>query len=231
MTGQLLPYQLRTDDALTITLFICAMLLVLTAVVIGHPLLRRIEQMPLFAYRQNDKTGKETPGGVQPLMMTHAALIIGAFAWAMATRVHPDLPMLPIPTAVLLIAYIVIGALYLCFCRWFYQFVGWLFFEPAEVKWGVEGWLNSACLISLLMFPLTLLAVYFSLPIGLLILILFLVLFFPGVLLFYWLKKLFYANFYGSLLLILYLCALEIFPMILMALGIEQLNRYLLLNY
>ncbi|MCR5574641.1 MAG: DUF4271 domain-containing protein [Bacteroidaceae bacterium] len=57
------------------------------------------------------------------------------------------------------------------------------------------------------------------------------VLFFPGVLLFYWLKKLFYANFYGSLLLILYLCALEIFPMILMVLGIEQLNRYLLLNY
>ena len=80
MTGESIPYLLRTDDALTLTLFFCVLLVVFTVVLLGRPLMRKIEQMPLFAYRQNDKTGIETPAGIHPLMLTHLGVIIGAFA-------------------------------------------------------------------------------------------------------------------------------------------------------
>jgi hypothetical protein len=231
MTGEPIPYLLRTDDALTLTLFFCVLLVVFTVVLLGRPLMRKIEQMPLFAYRQNDKTGIETPAGIHPLMLTHLGVIIGAFALTVSINIHPDLPLLPFPTLILLIAYVVIAVLYLCFCWVLYQFVGWLFFEPDEVYMAIEGWINSMCVSGLLLLPLTILDVYFNISFSLLLFLVSLALLLPGILLFYWLKKLFCANFYGSLLLILYLCALEIIPIILMVLGIEQLNGYLLLNY
>lgn len=231
MIGERLPYLLHTDDALTLTLFFCVLLVALTVRVVGKPFFRKVEQMPLFAYRQNDKTGIETAAGVQPLLLTHATVVAATFAYTLSMQVHPDLSQLSFPTALLLLFYTFISSFYLFSCWLLYQFVGWVFFESNEVHVGIEGWINSKCLGGVLLLPLTIVNVYYNLSFYPILILLFLVLLLPGILLFYWLRKLFYAKIYGSLLLILYLCALEIIPIILMVLGIEQLNGYLLINY
>ena len=197
MIGEPIPYQMKTDDIVTIVLLFCMLLATIALTMIGKPWGRKLAQLPLFNFRQNDLTVTETPGGIQPFLLIQMGLSVC-----------------------------------LLLLRWLlYRFVLWMFVPPAHIPFIMEAWTNSVCEEGMFLLPLLVIDIYYNVQFVLFVIVLFVVSIIPRIWLFYWQKKLFSLNFYGSLLIFLYFCALEIFPIVLIAIGTRQLNRYLLFNY
>jgi len=111
-----------------------------------------------------------------------------------------------------------------------YQFIGWIFFNKDTTEAWIKCYYTTDLALIFILFPLLLIAVYHNLPpqiylfIGSFLLILAKsILFFKG-------SKLFSLHFHGKLYFILYLCALEIIPLILIVLVLFQTNNFLQLK-
>ena len=231
MMGELIPYQMRMDDAITFSLLICVLLIVAATILLGRPLFRQLGQMPLFAYRKKDTSEIATLGKVQALLLIQTCMATGLLIFAISIGRHPSLLQSSIPNMVLLAIYILATTLFL-FLHWLlHQFIGWLFFETSQVKLAIGGWINAVCLAGICFWLLVIANVYLDLSIVILTILVLIVMLLTAILLFCWFLKLFYSNFYGSLLIFSYLCALEIIPTILMVFGMVSLNEYLILNY
>lgn len=112
-----------------------------------------------------------------------------------------------------------------------YNFVNWVFFEPrANQQWN-KSMLFIAAMEGLLLFPLVLLILYFGLPIKSAIIYTFIVIGIVELFVFYKCKIIFFRHFGGFLQNILYFCALEIAPLVMLLGTLMQLNDYLKINY
>lgn len=231
MNGELIPYQLRTDDAVTLALLFGLLLVAHAFFFLGRPFLRKLEQLPLFALRMKDLSNVNSSGPVLIFLVLNTSVTIGLLAFFFSMIYQPALFQIVLSTGVLLLGYMLIMSVFFALHGLLFRFVGWLFFESEQNRLGFLGWFYSIGLMGLLNLPALVIYVYFKLPPGTLITIVIGGVSFVIVLYFFWLKKIFSLNSYGSLLLFLYLCALEIIPMILMVLGIELINDNLISNY
>lgn len=231
MIGEPITYQLKSDDVVTITLIICAFLVTAALVMIGKPWMRKIGQFPLFNFRQNDLMVTETPGGIQSFLVLQMGLAISILLLDISFRMVPNVSELPLPSLVLLAYFMVFASLFLAL-RWLlYKFVLWMFVQPAQIPLIMEAWTNSVCLEGVLLLPFLMIDIYYNVPFVLFVIGLSVVSFLPRFWYFYWLKKLFCLNLYGSLLIFLYFCALEFVPLLFIIFGTSNLNRYLLFNF
>ena len=213
MMGEPIPYQMKTDDIVTIVLIFCMLLVTIALTMIGKPWGRKLAQLPLFNFRQNDLSVTETPGGIQPFLLIQMGLSVS------------------LASSALLACYLTLAIFFLLF-RWlFYRFVLWMFVSPSHIPFIMEAWTNSVCMEGVFLLPVMIIDIYYNMQFVLFIIVLFIVSIIPRIWLFYWQKKLFSLNFYGSLLIFLYFCALEMLPVVLLAIGTRQLNRYLLFYY
>ncbi|MCR4765843.1 MAG: DUF4271 domain-containing protein [Bacteroidaceae bacterium] len=217
---------MKTDDLVTVTLLCCVSLFSLALIIIGKPWIHKLGQMPLFNIRQNDKTITDTPGGIQPLLLLQTVMILGLLLMDISIRQNLPFTEVSFQPNRLLMVYILYITLFLFGCWLFYQFVCWLFLKSNERPLVMEAWVNSVCLEGVLFIPLVIIDIYYKIPFVYFLFFIGLMAFLPRYLLFYWLNKLFCLKSYGSLLLILYFCALEIVPLILVVFGTKQLNRY-----
>ena len=231
MNGELIPYQLRTDDAITMALLLGLLLMAQAFFFLGRPFLRKLEQLPLFSLRMKNLSNVDSSGPVQVFLLLNTSLTIGMLAFFFSVAYQPALLQTVFSTGVLLMGYVLAMSVFFALHGLLFRFVGWLFFEPDQIRLGFLGWIYSIGLMGILDLPVLMFYAYFQLPLELLITIVVVVVFVVVALYFFWLKKIFSLNFYGSLLLFLYLCALEIIPMILMVLGIELINNNLISNY
>ena len=128
---------------------------------------------------------------------------------------------------------IYIGYIFLFFViKWFlYSFVNWIFFNKTRNVIWLESYFNVVIWAGFLLFPIVLLIVYFDLSpqiapyyIGFVIII-------AKILLFYKCFSNFFNKHYGAFHLILYFCALEILPDLVLWRGIILANNILVLNY
>lgn len=119
------------------------------------------------------------------------------------------------------------GSLLFVLLKWLiYTFAGWVFFDRVRVSMWIESYTTLLYYLGFSLFPFTLLTIYFDLStniylsatIGLFVV-------FKLLTLFKW-YKLFCNNFYCSLLLILYFCALEIIPYCIIFSGMIKLDYY-----
>lgn len=231
MIGEPIPYQMKTDDIVTMVLLFCMLLVTVAFTMIGKPWRRKLAQLPLFNFRQNDLTVTETPGGIQPFLLIQMGLSVSLLLLDITIRMNQPLVELPLPSSSMLAIYMALAVLLLLF-RWLlYRFVLWMFVPPAHIPFIMEAWTNSVCVEGMFLLPLLVIDIYYNVQFVLFVIVLFVVSIIPRIWLFYWQKKLFSLNFYGSLLIFLYFCALEILPIVLIAIGTRQLNRYLLFNY
>lgn len=231
MIGDPVIYQLKTDDVVTITLIICVFLVTSALVMIGKSWKRKVAQLPLFNFRQNNAMVTVTPGGIQPFLMLQMGLAISVLLLDISVRMNPEMTELPFPSLVAMAYFMLLASAFFAFRWMFYRFVLWMFVHSTQIPLLMEGWVNSVCLEGILLLLFLMIDIYYNIPFVLFVLGLFIVSFFPRFWLFYWLKKLFCLNLYGSLLIFLYFCALEIVPLVLVTFGTRQLNRYLLFNY
>lgn len=103
-----------------------------------------------------------------------------------------------------------------------YKVVGWVFLDGDLVSTCISAYSTLVYMYALLMLPLSLLCVYIPIDPSVTLWCFLLTLVFLKVLIFFMWVKYFCQNFYGSLLIILYFCALEIIPILFLGLGVSS---------
>lgn len=130
----------------------------------------------------------------------------------------------------LLAIYFAICMLYVVLKWLAYSLIGWIFFDGEKVELWIESYSTLLYYLGFALFPFVLLEVYFAFDLPVLLSISLIFLLFVKILEFYKWLKLFCAHFYGVILLIMYFCALEVMPYVLLFYGILQLNECLIIK-
>ena len=118
------------------------------------------------------------------------------------------------------------------FAKWLiYLFLGWIFLDREVTRRWIEAYTTLVYYLGFALFLSVLFIVYFQLKLEISIIIGAVLFLFLKILAFYKWLKLFCSKLYGSLFLILYFCAVEIIPCLMLYRGLVQLNDYWTINY
>ena len=141
-------------------------------------------------------------------------------------------PMLMTKVSPLLLLGIYVGFCLAYFLlKWLlYMFLGWVFFDKNKTNIWLESYSTLIYYVGFALFPFVLFLVYFDLNLTNLVIIGLIILIFTKILMFYKWVKLFFHQLSAVFLLILYFCALEIIPCLLLYQGMIQVNNVLLIK-
>ena len=229
-SGITIPYRLRTDDVITGLLLLC---FIITAYVFAFGKKSLIEQAKsLFTRKdQSDPFGRGTASELRHRIMLRiqTCILLGIFIF---NYFHDYNPSLFERSSI----YIVLGT-YTAVCvtyyaiKWIiYKFLGWIFFDKNITSSWLESYSTIINYLGICTFPLILLMVYSELSASTILIIGFILIIIAKILMFCKWLKLFFSNLYGLLYLIVYFCALEILPCILLIQGLLQTNIILQLK-
>lgn len=231
MSGIPLPYQLSSDWMVTGILFLC---FILASYVLAHGKKHLEQQLKGFALSKeraslfDDTTASDVRYTLALILQT---CILSGFCVYDYFSDHDSILFSTVPHYLLLSIYI--GYILIFFVvKWLlYSFVNWIFFNRIRNKIWIESYFNVVIGAGFLLFPIVLLIVYFDLSpqfapyfIGFVIII-------AKILLFYKCFSNFFHSFHGALHLILYFCALEFLPDLVLWKGIILANNILVLNF
>ena len=231
MRGLPLPYQLRSDWMVTSVLFLC---FVLASYVLAHGKKHLEQQFKSFTLSKeraslfDDTTAADVRYTLVLILQT---CILSGFCVYDYFSDHDLILFRTVPHYLLLSIYM--GYIVLFFViKWLlYSFVNWTFFNKVRTVIWLESYFNVVIGAGFLLFPIVLLIVYFDLSpqiapyfIGFVIII-------AKTLLFYKCFSNFFNKIYGILHLILYFCAIEILPDLVLWKGIILANNILILNF
>lgn len=226
-----IPYSPRMDDAVAAILLGCFFL---SAYVLSRSrkfLLQLVKDFLLHRERTSIfATSTAADMRYLLLLILQTCVLSGVFFFDYFNDIRPDL-VIHIPPFLLLSIYIGICLTYL-FVKWLvYSFLGWIFFDGSRVLLWLESYSTLLYYLGLALFPFVLFIVYFDLPLQITVIVGLILLVFTKILMLYKWIKLFCNNLYGYFLLILYFCALEIVPCIMLYVGMVQLNDYLIIKF
>lgn len=226
-----LPYSPRMDDGITVVLLFCFFL---SAYVLSRSrkfLLQLVKDFLLHRERSSI-FASSTAADMRYLLLLilQTCILAGVCLFNYFNDVQPGLVHAVSP-GILLGVYIGVCLVYL-FLKWMvYSFLGWIFFDESTTSLWLGSYSTLLYYLGFALFPFALFIVYFDLSLQSTIIIGLFLAFFTKLLMFYKWLKLFCSNLYGSLLLILYFCALEIIPCFLLYRGLIQLNDYLIIKF
>ena len=127
--------------------------------------------------------------------------------------------------------FVCFSILYL-FLKWsIYSMLGWIFFDKGTVDFWMESYSTLLYYMGFGLFLSILMVVYLNFSLQNCVIIGLLLLGLVKILMFYKWIKLFCHNLFGCFLLILYFCALEISPCIMLYSGLTQLNDFLTIKF
>lgn len=226
-----IPYSPRMDDGINVLLLCCFFL---SSYVLSRSrkfLLQLVKDFLLHRERTSIfATSTATDMRYLLLLILQTCVLAGVIVFNCFSDVQPEL-VHHVPPFLLLGVYIGICLLYL-FLKWLlYSFLGWIFFDESTTAIWLESYSTLLYYLGFALFPFVLFIVYFDLNLQLTIIIGSFLAFFVKLLMFYKWLKLFCDNLYGSLLLILYFCALEIMPCFVLYRGMMQLNDILIIKF
>lgn len=228
MNGESLPYLLRNDSMITIILFASLMLV---AYVLSNGKKHLLQQLKyLIVNRErNNLFDNPTTGYAHytPLLILHTCMLSGVCLYYYSANTQPALFQL-YPHSLLLGGYVgsilvLLLAKYLC-----YGFINWIFFDKISNKAWINIYNDSIIWSGFFLLPIILLVVYFDLSLIISLFLVSIVIIISKIVLFYRGFSIFFKNFYGCFHLILYLCALEILPDVLLWESIVLINQFLL---
>lgn len=226
-----IPYSPRMDDGISVLLLCCFFL---SAYILSRSrkfLAQLIKDFLLNRERTSifiASTGADMRYLL--LLILQTCILSGVILFDYFIKTKPQLKE-EIHPYILLGIYIGVCLLYL-FLKWLsYTFLGWVFFNKNQTSIWLESYSTLLYYLGFTFFPFVLFLVYFDLKLQIAIIIgLFLIIFLKTLMFYKWLK-LFCNNLYGSFLLILYFCALEIIPCLMIYRGLIQLNDYLITKF
>jgi hypothetical protein len=231
IVGLPLPYSIRMDDGVAILLLGCFFF---SAYMLTHSRQLLVTQLKEFLLHRDHATlyHNFTRADVHYLLLlvVQTCLLGAIFLFNYFTDTEPASYTLTPPYLILATYTLVVLCFF--FLNWLtYSLIGWIFIDKKTTTIWMESYSTLLYYLGFTLFPFVLLQVYFSLSlIATAIFGLFLVVLFNILTLYKWLK-LFCKNLASGLLLILYFCALEIIPLLLLYKGMEQLNQYMTTNF
>lgn len=229
--GTPISYSPRTDDAIALTLLAC-FLLSSIALARGKKFLsQQVKDFMLHRERASIFDSSTAADVRYLLVLVLQTCVLSGITFL--NYFHDTCPALMNHVSPLLLLGIYVGFCLAYFLlKWLlYMFLGWTFFDKNETNMWLESYSALIYYVGFALFPFVLFLVYFDLSLTNLVIIGSIILIFTKILMFYKWIKLFFHQFSELFLLIVYFCALEIIPCLLLYQGMIRMNNILLIKF
>ena len=229
--GTPISYSPRTDDAIALTLLACFFLSSIALARGKKFLSQQVKDFVLHRERTSIFDSSTAADVRYLLVLVLQTCVLSGITFL--NYFHDTCPALMDHVSSLLLLGIYVGFCLAYFLlKWLlYMFLGWTFFDKNKTNIWLESYSALIFYVGLALFPLGGLVVYFGLSLTNVVIIGSIILIFTKILMFYKWIKLFFHQFSGLFLLILYFCALEIVPCLLLYQGMIQMNNILLIKF
>ena len=229
--GTPISYSPRTDDAIALTLLVCFFLSSIALARGKKFLSQQVKDFVLHRERTSIFDSSTAADVRYLLVLVLQTCVLSGITFV--NYFHDTCPALMDHVSSLLLLGIYVGFCLAYFLlKWLlYMFLGWTFFDKNKTNIWLESYSALIYYVGFALFPFVLFLVYFDLSLTNLVIIGSIILIFTKILMFYKWIKLFFHQFSGLFLLILYFCALEILPCLLLYQGMIQINNILLIKF
>ena len=229
--GTPISYSPRTDDAIALTLLVCFFLSSIALARGKKFLSQQVKDFVLHRERTSIFDSSTAADVRYLLVLVLQTCVLSGITFL--NYFHDTCPALMDHVSSLLLLGIYVGFCLAYFLlKWLlYMFLGWTFFDKNKTNVWLESYSALIYYVGFALFPFVLFLVYFDLSLTNLLIIGTIILIFAKILMFYKWIKLFFHQFSGLFLLILYFCALEIVPCLLLYQGMIQMNNILLIKF
>ncbi len=229
--GTPISYSPRTDDAIALTLLACFFLSSIALARGKRFLSQQVKDFVLHRERTSIFDSSTAADVRYLLVLVLQTCVLSGITFL--NYFHDTSPTLMNQVSPLLLLGIYVGFCLAYFLlKWLiYMFLGWTFFDKNKTNIWLESYSALIYYVGFALFPFVLFLVYFDLSLTNLVIIGSIILIFTKILMFYKWIKLFFHQFSGLFLLILYFCALEIVPCLLLYQGMIQMNNILLIKF
>ena len=229
--GAPLSYSPRTDDAISLILLACFFLSSIALARGKKFLTQQVKDFVLHRERTSIFDSSTAADVRYLIVLTVQTCVLSGIVFF--NYFHDKQPMLMerVSPSLLLGVY-VCSCLAYFFLKWIiYMFLGWVFFDKNKTNIWLESYSTLIYYAGFGLFPFVLFLVYFDLDLTNLIIIGLAILILTKILMFYKWIKLFFHQLNTLFLLILYFCALEIVPCLLLYQVLVQVNKILLIKF
>ena len=229
--GTPISYSPRTDDAIALTLLACFFLSSIALARGKKFLSQQVKDFVLHRERTSIFDSSTAADVRYLLVLVLQTCVLSGITFL--NYFHDTCPALMDHVSSLLLLGIYVGFCLAYFLlKWLlYMFLGWTFFDKNKTNIWLESYSALIYYVGFALFPFVLFLVYFDLSLTNFVIIGAIILIFTKILMFYKWIKLFFHQFSGLFLLILYFCALEIVPCLLLYQGMIQMNNILLIKF
>ena len=229
--GTPISYSPRTDDAIALTLLVCFFLSSIALARGKKFLSQQVKDFVLHRERTSIFDSSTAADVRYLLVLVLQTCVLSGITFL--NYFHDTCPALMDHVSSLLLLGIYVGFCLAYFLlKWLlYMFLGWTFFDKNKTNIWLESYSALIYYVGFALFPFVLFLGYFDLSLTNLVIIGSIILIFTKILMFYKWIKLFFHQFSGLFLLILYFCALEIVPCLLLYQGMIQMNNILLIKF
>ena len=229
--GTPISYSPRTDDAIALTLLVCFFLSSIALARGKKFLSQQVKDFVLHRERTSIFDSSTAADVRYLLVLVLQTCVLSGITFL--NYFHDTCPALMDHVSSLLLLGIYVGFCLAYFLlKWLlYMCLGWTFFDKNKTNIWLESYSALIYYVGFALFPFVLFLVYFDLSLTNLVIIGSIILIFTKILMFYKWIKLFFHQFSGLFLLILYFCALEIVPCLLLYQGMIQMNNILLIKF
>ena len=229
--GTPISYSPRTDDAIALTLLVCFFLSSIALARGKKFLSQQVKDFVLHRERTSIFDSSTAADVRYLLVLVLQTCVLSGITFL--NYFHDTCPALMDHVSSLLLLGIYVGFCLAYFLlKWLlYMFLGWTFFDKNKTNIWLESYSALIYYVGFALFPFVLFLVYFDLSLTNLVIIGSIILIFTKILMFYKWIKLFFHQFSDLFLLILYFCALEIVPCLLLYQGMVQINDVLLIKF
>ena len=229
--GTPISYSPRTDDAIALTLLACFFLSSIALARGKKFLSQQVKDFVLHRERTSIFDSSTAADVRYLLVLVLQTCVLSGITFL--NYFHDTCPALMDHVSSLLLLGIYVGFCLAYFLlKWLlYMFLWWTFFDKNKTNIWLESYSALIYYVGFALFPFVLFRVYFDLSLTNLVIIGSIILIFTKILMFYKWIKLFFHQFSGLFLLILYFCALEIVPCLLLYQGMIQMNNILLIKF
>lgn len=229
--GSPISYSPRTDDVVALALLSCFFL---SSIALSRGKKFLTQQVKDFVMHRERTSifDNSTAADVryQIVLVAQTCVLAGIVFF---NYFHDTRPMLMDRISPILLLGVYVGfCLTFFLLKWLlYMFLGWVFLDKNKTNIWLESYSSLIYYLGFALFPFVLFLVYFDLNLTNLVIIGLVLLIFTKILMFYKWVKLFFHHFETLFLLILYFCALEIVPCLLLYQGMVQVNNILLIKF
>lgn len=226
-----LPYLPGRDDTIAVLLLCCFLLssYILARsrkflLQLGKDFIMHRERTSIFA------TSSGADIRFLLVLILQTCVLAGVYLFVCFNDLYPEIPH-KIAPSILLAGYGAICVIYLLLKWLIYGLLGWIFFNKETTDFWIESYSTLLYYLGFGLFLSILMVVYLNFSLQNCVIIGLILLGLVKLLTLYKWIKLFCHNLFGSFLLILYFCALEITPCIMLYSGLTQLNDYLTIKF